>query len=649
MKKTLITIIAVLLTTALWAQETFTNYKAVVANDAGIVLANQSLDVRFTIYEGNPDDGGGEIFQEIHNTTTDANGIIVLNIGAINLFDWTEIVWEFGPHYLKTEYNIGDGFVDMGTQAFRYVPYAQFALTASYIDFNNIDNVPAGLSDGDDDTQLTETQVDNYVSNNGYLTTEVDGSNTNELQTISKIGSTVTLSNGGGSFTDTDTDTHLTETQVDNYVSNNGYLTTEVDGSTTNELQTISKIGSTVTLSNGGGNFTDDNTTYSAGTGITITGTTIINTGDTDASDDVQSIGDLTDAKNDGSSLFIGEYAGTNNDGTDNHNVGVGRGALYNNTTGKDNTATGYYSLYANTTGDGNVTNGMYSLRSNITGNNNSATGKYSLYHNTAGSTNAAIGNHSLVTNTTGSGNTALGSGAGYSNETGNGNIFLGYHAGYNETGSNKLYIDNSSSATPLIGGDFSTDEVTINGTLETTDDVTVNGSIAIIDGTEGADKVLTSDADGNASWEEVNIPVETKQLVLHPSNFVASDNKGITYYISQTYISSTLTSAQTMYMPINLPVGVRITNIKYYYVDNSDTANLSFSFYRNGIASGSVANLGSDTTSGSNSAIQYINKDISGYLQPDYNYYIYVRNSDGAWGTTGLMNVRGIVITYEE
>ena len=82
---------------------------------------------------------------------------------------------------------------------------------------------------------------------------DADSNPTNELQTISKSGNTVTLSNGGGSFTDSDT--HLTEAQVDSYVSNNGYLTsfTEVDGSVTNELQTLSRSGSNVTLSNGGG------------------------------------------------------------------------------------------------------------------------------------------------------------------------------------------------------------------------------------------------------------------------------------------------------------------------------------------------------------------------------------------------------------
>lgn len=97
--------------------------------------------------------------------------------------------------------------------------------------------------------------------NNVTLTDNVndaDADATNELQTISKTGTTVTLSNGGGSFTDVDTDTQLTEAQVDAFAANNGYLTsfTEVDGSVTNEIQSLSISGSTVSLSNGGGSVT---------------------------------------------------------------------------------------------------------------------------------------------------------------------------------------------------------------------------------------------------------------------------------------------------------------------------------------------------------------------------------------------------------
>lgn len=37
------------------------------------------------------------------------------------------------------------------------------------VHWDNLSNVPADIADGDDNTQLTEAQVDNYVSNNGYL------------------------------------------------------------------------------------------------------------------------------------------------------------------------------------------------------------------------------------------------------------------------------------------------------------------------------------------------------------------------------------------------------------------------------------------------------------------------------------------------
>ena len=54
-------------------------------------------------------------------------------------------------------------------------------------------------------------------------------------------------------------------------------------------------------------------------------------------------------------------------------------------------------------------------------------------------------------------------------------NVFVGYQAGYNETGSNKLYIDNSNTSTPLIHGDFDTDKVTINGNMTVTGSLRAN------------------------------------------------------------------------------------------------------------------------------------------------------------------------------
>jgi uncharacterized protein (TIGR02145 family) len=138
-------------------------------------------------------------------------------------------------------------------------------------DFASLSNIPPDLADGDDNTQLTEAEVDAYAQNNGYLTEEVDGSVTNELQFLSMSNDTIFLTNGGfvklpagfdGDFhalsnippglADGDDNTHLSETEVDAYVSNNGYLTAEVDGSVTNELQVLSISNDTIYLSEGG-------------------------------------------------------------------------------------------------------------------------------------------------------------------------------------------------------------------------------------------------------------------------------------------------------------------------------------------------------------------------------------------------------------
>ena len=115
--------------------------------------------------------------------------------------------------------------------------------------------------DNTDAQTLTLTGQNLAISNGNSVTltdnvNDADFDPTNELQTISETGNTVTLSNGGGSFTDTDTDTQLTEAQVDAFTNNNGYLTsfTEVDGNVGNEYNTGASLsGTTLSVTDGGG------------------------------------------------------------------------------------------------------------------------------------------------------------------------------------------------------------------------------------------------------------------------------------------------------------------------------------------------------------------------------------------------------------
>ena len=118
------------------------------------------------------------------------------------------------------------------------------------------------------DTQLTEAQVDAFANNNGYLSSEVDGSITNEIQDLQLSGNNLTITNNGTATTIDlspyldNTDTQLTEAQVDAFANNNGYLSTEVDGSITNEIQDLQLSGNNLTITNNGTATTIDLSSY---------------------------------------------------------------------------------------------------------------------------------------------------------------------------------------------------------------------------------------------------------------------------------------------------------------------------------------------------------------------------------------------------
>ena len=148
---------------------------------------------------------------------------------------------------------------------------------------------------------------------------------------------------------------------------------------------------------------------------------------------------------------FIGRAAGYYNTGY--YNTFLGDLAGYSNTTGNYNTFLGDSAGYFNTTGNFNTFLGDSAGYSNTTGNNNNFLGDYAGYYNTTGNYNTFLGDY-----------------AGYSNTTGYRNVFLGYQAGYNETGSDRLYIHNSDSTSPLIYGDFNGRTIQINGSLNIAD-----------------------------------------------------------------------------------------------------------------------------------------------------------------------------------
>lgn len=92
-------------------------------------------------------------------------------------------------------------------------------------------------------------------------------------QILSQSENTITLSNGGGSFTlPTFNDTDAQSLALNGNtlsISNGNSVTLPTYDDTP---QTLSQTGNTVTLSNGGGSFTMPNTSVTAGTNVTVTG-----------------------------------------------------------------------------------------------------------------------------------------------------------------------------------------------------------------------------------------------------------------------------------------------------------------------------------------------------------------------------------------
>ncbi|MGL2964582.1 beta strand repeat-containing protein [Flavobacterium sp. RSB2_4_14] len=130
---------------------------------------------------------------------------------------------------------------------------------------------------------FTDTDVDAQSLTLTGNTLSISNGNSVELpiytdvpQTISQSENTITLSNGGGSFTlptfiDTDTDAQSLSLTGNTLSISNG--NSVVLPTYTDVPQIITQTGNTITLSNGGGSFTLPSTSVVAGTNVTVTGT----------------------------------------------------------------------------------------------------------------------------------------------------------------------------------------------------------------------------------------------------------------------------------------------------------------------------------------------------------------------------------------
>ena len=131
MKKSITLFLALLVVSIGFTQNEFINYKAVVKDGNGDIITNDLVVMQFEVREGSST--GSAVYQELHTLTTDASGLVILNIGEGTPLSgvFNDIEWASDTHFLNVQINTGAGLVDMGTTEFQAVPYALNAANVS--------------------------------------------------------------------------------------------------------------------------------------------------------------------------------------------------------------------------------------------------------------------------------------------------------------------------------------------------------------------------------------------------------------------------------------------------------------------------------------------------------------------------------------
>ena len=153
------------------------NYQAVLRDDGSALISDQNVGVQITILSGSI--SGTPVYQETHATSTNANGLMSIAIGAgSSADDFSSIDWSNGPYFIKTETDPsgGSNYTVTGTSQMMSVPYALYAKTsgssittaqAQAIEDNTLDIVDAF-------TKISANETD-IATNAGDISDLIDG------------------------------------------------------------------------------------------------------------------------------------------------------------------------------------------------------------------------------------------------------------------------------------------------------------------------------------------------------------------------------------------------------------------------------------------------------------------------------------------
>ena len=134
MKTLFLTLILLLTITAVWAQvPQQISYQSVIRDGNNKVIASSTVGIKISLLQGSAT--GTAVYVETHRKTTNANGLVSLEIGTGTVLSgsFASINWANGPYLIKTETDPtgGTNYSAPGVFALNSVPYALFAEKAS--------------------------------------------------------------------------------------------------------------------------------------------------------------------------------------------------------------------------------------------------------------------------------------------------------------------------------------------------------------------------------------------------------------------------------------------------------------------------------------------------------------------------------------
>lgn len=130
---------AILITLNVFAQvPNKMSYQAIIRNNSNALVTNSAVGMRISILQTTP--SGTAVYVETQMPTTNANGLVSIEIGAGTLVSGTfsTIDWAHGPYFIKTETdpNGGANYSIMGSSQLLSVPYALYAENAGNVSDN---------------------------------------------------------------------------------------------------------------------------------------------------------------------------------------------------------------------------------------------------------------------------------------------------------------------------------------------------------------------------------------------------------------------------------------------------------------------------------------------------------------------------------